>query len=56
MVLEKKYQGQLIELMAKMCEDLQSESDMQVLTKCKMEIGVTLKDDGDAVSHQCTTC
>ena len=55
-MLERKYQGQLIELMSKMCEDLQQESDMQVAARCKMEIGITLKDERDAVSHQCTTC
>ncbi len=55
-MLEKRYQGQLIELMGKMCADRQGESQMQVVAGCKMEIGVALRDDRDAVSHQCTTC
>ena len=46
----------MLEILAKFCRDLCEDSEMRVLTGCKMEIGVPLKDDKDAVSNECTVC
>ena len=46
----------MLEMLAKFCEDMCEDSQMQMVTKCNMEIGVPLKDDRDAVSNECTVC
>ena len=55
-VLEMKHQGQLIELLRRLCTDLTEESATQVVARCKLEIGIPIRGDGDRVSQECTLC